>query len=84
MGLTDTEKEELEKYRAQRRHKTKYTNRFNEEHYRRLVCMYPIKYSVEVDMAINQSHTKSISAYIAMLITNDLVERGLIKSDEKK
>lgn len=75
--MDEKDRAELAKFREQKRRRTKYANQFNEDHYRRLVCMYPIKRSVDVDMAMNQAKIKSVSAYLTSLIDRDLKERGL-------
>ena len=77
--MKPSEKEELEKYRAQRKRTFDKKNQYNKENYKRMLCMYPIERSDAIAEAMKQAQTKSASAYIAMLIDRDLKERGLIK-----
>ena len=76
MNLSD--KEELEKYRAQRKRTFDRNNQYNKDNYKRMVCMYPIERSDEIAEAMKQEQIKSVSAYLAMLVDRDLKERGLI------
>lgn len=76
--MTENDMKELEKFRAKKRKAVEYNLKYNKENYKRMVCMYPIKDSAAVDKAIKLSGEKSVSAYISMLITKDLKERGLL------
>jgi hypothetical protein len=76
MRLSD--KEELAKFRAQRKRSNDYKNQYNKENYKRMTCMYPIERADAIAEAMKQAETPSVSEYIAMLVTNDLHKRGLI------
>lgn len=76
MRLSD--KEELAKFRAQRKRSNDYKNQYNKENYKRMTCMYPIERADAVTEAMKETGASSVSEYVAMLITNDLHKRGLI------
>lgn len=73
--MTDKEKAELEKYRAQRKKANEYRNNYAKENYRRYVCMYPKNNSHLVEQARGDM---SISNYLSELINRDLKEKGLL------
>ena len=76
--MKQSDKEELARFRERRKKLTDYNNKYNKENYKRMVCMHPISDSAAIDEAIKLSGAKSVSAYLSMLITRDLKERGLL------
>lgn len=73
--MSQSDIEELEKYRAQRKKNNDYRNNYAKENYRRMVCLYPINDAPIVDKARGDL---SISNYLVELINRDLKEKGLI------
>lgn len=76
--MKESDRQELERLRSLKKRTEDYRNQFAKENYRKYVCVYPRANSDRVDEAIRQSGEKSISAYIAALIDNDLRKRGLM------
>lgn len=73
--MNKSDKEELEKYRAQKRRRSEYSMQFAKDNYKRLVCLLPID---KVDVVNKAKGDESFSSYMISLIMRDLKEKSLI------
>lgn len=76
--MTQSEREELAKFRERKKKASAYNMKYEKANYRRMVCTYPIKNADKVDKAMEMSGITSVSAYVTSLIDRDLKEKGLI------
>ena len=76
--MTQSEREELAKFRERKKKASAYNQKYEKENYRRMVCTYPIGFSDQIDKAMELSNVTSVSGYISSLITKDLKEKGLV------
>ena len=73
--ITESERAELERYRARRKRESKYKNNYDSNHYKRLVCLLPVEHEELFEQAKGET---SASTYILSLIYKDMRSRGIL------